>query len=77
MVETLHICAVCAFEYEQTADAQPDFHELSTDWQCPGCGISIDMFHHYSCHHIVAEMTGKFGSSQPFTTVELKRIQEF
>jgi rubredoxin len=76
MAEKLHICAVCAFEYEPAADTQADFHELTDDWDCPSCGIAKDMFHHYSCDQMVAEMTGMLGPDQPFTTVELPHLNE-
>jgi len=77
MTEKLHICAVCAFEYEQTVAAQSDFHELSENWECPSCGIHKDMFHHYSCDQMVAEMTGMLAPNQPFSTVGLPHLEEF
>jgi len=67
----LHICAVCAFEYEDRGSDLPDFHELEGDWLCPNCGIASHMFHHYSCEHLVREMTGKSGPHQPFSTLKL------
>lgn len=74
MTDTLHICAACGFEYEQRADNQADFHELSDDWQCPECGIAKFMFHHYACVDVVSEMTGMIVSLHPFNTVQLKNF---
>ena len=72
VTDKIHICAACAFEYEQPGINGPDFHQLPDDWQCPECGIDKFMFHHYDCDDMVAEMTGKFGPHQPFATIMLE-----
>lgn len=71
--ELLHICAVCAFEYENKniMPVQPGFHDLAEAWQCPDCGIGTEMFHHYSCAELVTAMTGK-RADQSCSTQDLK-----
>jgi rubredoxin len=45
-----HICTVCGFVYDlQSADRDVEgnliqFDTLDPDWQCPVCGVRLDLF---------------------------------
>jgi rubredoxin len=45
-----HICTVCGFVYDiQSADRDVEgnlilFDNLDPDWQCPVCGVRLDLF---------------------------------
>jgi rubredoxin len=75
MTESLHLCAACGYEYEQSTQKSTDFHLLPDEWQCPGCGIDKMMFHHYACQDMVTELTGKLPPQHPFNTVELPHLR--
>lgn len=74
MAESLHICSACGYEYEQAGGSPISFHDLADDWQCPGCGIDKFMFHHYACHEIILELTGKLPPCHPFGTIDLPHL---
>ena len=46
----VYICTVCGFSYDKesaeqdTAGEPIPFSQLETDWVCPNCGISPDLF---------------------------------
>jgi rubredoxin len=45
-----HICTVCGYVYDvQSADRDIEnnlipFENLDPDWQCPVCGVRLDLF---------------------------------
>lgn len=68
MIKGIHICSVCAFEYEEPTISKPDFHDLVADWCCPCCCICIDMFHYYSSDTNPSKISDyKMALGQPFT----------
>jgi rubredoxin len=56
LVDSLHICGACGYEYQQHATGAGSFHDLDDAWQCPTCGIGKPMFHDYSCRDMVEEL---------------------
>ncbi len=73
-MDNQHICAACGYDYEENNGEGLHFHRLPEDWNCPDCGLGLEMFHHYSCWHFVAELANETSHFPPFSLVQIQHI---